>query len=349
MTKGSKIEEAAAAAIAGAALARSVAGLAAPDADAGPPRRPADRGESPTELTAATWKAVAKAVAADVKAHNVSLLAGGVAFYALLALVPAIVAVVSIYGLVADPADISGQLEDATAALPADVGQVLVTQVEQVVSRPRSGLGATAALGIVLALWSASAGMRSLLGALGLAYDQPDGRGFVKLRATALALTAAAVIGLVCNFALVTQAAAIAERWGLGTAGRLAIEVLRWPLLGLLAVVGIGALYRFGPDRRPAAWRWVTPGSVLASLLALAASVGLSIYTSMVDVADGAGPLGAIAVVMLWLMATAFAVLVGAELNAQLERHTTADTTVGEARPSGQRGAVVADELPPAA
>lgn len=302
--------------------------------------------EVPSELTVTAWRDIARRVVAEVKADNVPLLAAGVAFFALLSLFPAIVAVVSIYALVADPAEVTSQVSDLVAGMPPQAGDLVLEQVTSAADGADADLGATAAIGIVLALWSASSGMKWLLSALSLAYDEREQRPFIRLRGTALALTIAAAVAFAANLAVVAGTGALAEALGLEQAGRLAINVLRWPLLGALVIGGLAVLYRYGPDREPAQWRWISVGSVVAAVVAVLASGAFALYTTVASSFDEAyGSVGAVIVLMLWLMATVFAVLLGAEINAEMEHQTAHDTTTGPERPMGERGAVVADEV----
>ncbi|MGN6694146.1 MAG: YihY/virulence factor BrkB family protein [Aquihabitans sp.] len=307
--------------------------------------RHADR---PGQLPAPGWRDIAKRVVAEIRADNVPLLAAGVAFFALLALFPALVAIVSLYGLVADPAEVSRQVRDVTAALPPEARTLLVDQVQEVARQAPRSLGTTAIVGIALALWSASSGMKWLLSALSLAYDEREGRKFVRLRGTALLLTLAATVAFVSNLVLLTAAGGLAEWLGLGSAGETAISILRWPVLAVLIAAGLAVLYRYGPDRDEPKWRWVTWGSALATGVAVLASIGLAAYASISSSMDKTyGSFAGIIVLMLWLMATVFAILLGAEVNAEMEHQTAQDTTVGRRRPIGERQATVADEVAP--
>jgi membrane protein len=307
--------------------------------------RDADR---PAELTRPAWRDIAKRVAKEVKADNVPLLSAGVAFFALLALFPALVAVVSVYGLVAEPSEVTREVGDLTTALPPEARTLIVDQVEDIARKAPSSLGTSAAIGILLALWSASAGMRWLLSALSLAYDETDGRNFVRLRATALVLTIAASLGFVVNLVLMTASGWLARWAGLGSTGELVVGALRWPLLALLIGAGLAVLYRYGPDRDQPEWRWVTWGSAIATAVAVLASVGLAVYSSLTSSFDKTyGSFVGIIILMLWLLMTVFAVLLGAEINAEMEHQTARDTTVGRREPLGERGATVADEVAP--
>jgi membrane protein len=305
--------------------------------------------ESPTEIPAAGWKDITKRTLAEVKADNVPLLSAGVAFYSLLALFPALVAVVSIYGLVANPDEVATQLQSLTKAMPEQAAKLIIDQVTQIASSSSGALGVSVGIGIVAALWSASAGMKWLCSALSLVYDEVEDRKFVKLRATALLLTLGAAVGLVVSIALIAAAPSLAKAIGLGSTGALVIGIVKWPFLLMLVVIGFGLLYRYGPNRDQATLRWVSAGSVAAALIWLVASAGFGVYSAFSSsYSKNYGSFAGIIILMFWLYLTVFAVLFGAELNAEIERQTARDTTVGAARPLGQRDAVVADEVAPA-
>jgi membrane protein len=269
-----------------------------------------------------------------------------VAFFGLLSLFPAIVAVVSLYALVADPDQVTRQVGDLVAGMPPQAGELVVEQVTSAADQADGSLGTSVAIGIALALWSASSGMRWLLSALSLAYDESEDRPFLRLRGTALVLTIAAALAFVVNLGVVAGSGALSRRLGLGEAGQLTVSIARWPLLGALVLGGLAILYRYGPDRDSPQLRWATWGSAVATVVAVLASGAFAAYTSVLGSFDEAyGSFGAIIVLMLWLALTVFAVLLGAEVNAEMERQTAHDTTSGTPEPMGERGAVVADEV----
>ncbi|HEX6425090.1 MAG TPA: YihY/virulence factor BrkB family protein [Acidimicrobiales bacterium] len=314
-----------------------------------PGNRRSDRGRQATEPTGVPprgWKDVLVRVKGQIKSDNVVLLAAGVAFFALLSLVPALVALVSIYGLVADPADIERNIEDSLAAAPEEVRDLVSSQLSSIVDSSSSGLGVGVVVGLVLALWSASSGVKHLIAAVNRAYDEEETRGFLKLRGLALALTLAAIIAMAVAVAgLVVAPAALDDSGGEG-AVRMALLVVRWPLFALLALAALAVVYRYAPDRDAPRWSWVSAGAVIATVLWVVASVGFSIYTSNFgSYNETYGALGAVVVVMLWLLITAFVVIAGAEVNAELERQTYADTTRGRKRPMGERDAYAADTV----
>jgi membrane protein len=291
------------------------------------------------------WKDVVVRVAGEVKADAVSLLAAGVAFFALLALVPTLVALVSIYGLVADPEDIQNTVDDTLNAAPTEVQNLVSSQLDSIVQSSSSSLRLGAVAGLAVALWSASSGMKNPMGALTVAYNESEERTFLRLRGVALGLTLAGIV-LVCLLAAGLVAPNALGDSGATATVRSALLIARWPVAGAIAIVALTLLYRWAPDRRSGRWRWTLPGAVLAAVVWLAASIGFSFYTSNFGTYNETyGALGAIVVVMLWLFISAFAVILGAELNCELERQTAVDSTVGHERPLGVRDAAAADTL----
>lgn len=308
-----------------------------------------DRGrgaESPREVPARGWKDVLVRVMRQVKSDNVPLLAAGVAFFALLALVPSLVALVSVYGLVAEPADIQRNIEDALAAAPTEVQDLVSSQLSSIVESEPSGLRLGVAVGLVLALWSASSGVKHLIGAINVAYDEDEGRGFFKLRGVALGMTLGAILVAAVAIGVFIVLPATLDSGGSEGTARTALLIVRWPLLALIGLAVLAVLYRWAPDRQRARWSWVSPGAVFATVGWIVASVAFSIYTANFgSYNETYGALGAIVVVMLWLFISAYVVIVGAELNAELERQTAVDSTTGPTRPLGEREAYAADTV----
>ena len=289
-------------------------------------------------------------VKAEAKDDQLTFLSGGVAFFALIALVPAMIALVSLFGLVADPADVQRQVNDSLAGAPAEVRDLVQTQLEGITQSSDAGLGVGLVVGLALALWSASAGVANLMGALNTVYDEDETRKFVKRRGLAVALTIGAVVAVAAAFAVVAILPAAVADSSLGTAARWAVSILRWPVLGIGFVLGLAVLYRLAPDRADAGWRWLTPGAIVATVLWLLGSLAFSLYTaSFASSNETYGALGAVVITMLWLQLTALAILLGAEVNAELEHQTVEDSTTGPERPLGQRGAVMADTVGPTA
>lgn len=317
-------------------------------------RRAAEKGrgrqaDKPSQIPADGWKDIAKRVKAEVKDDNVPLLSAGVAFYSLLALFPALVAVVSMYGLVADPQQVGKQLKSFTKAMPSQAADLIITQVRTIAGSSSGALGVTVILGILVALWSASSGMKWLMSALSLIYDEREDRKFVKLRGMALALTVGASLALVISIGLIAAGPSLARALGLGSAGVLAVNILKWPLLMALVIAGLTIVYRYGPNRNTAKWAWVSWGSGIAAVIWLVASAGFAVYASLAgSFSKNYGSFAGIVVLMLWLYLTVLAILIGAEINSEMEHQTGKDTTTGKPEPLGSRNATMADEVAPA-
>ena len=300
----------------------------------------------PSAIPIRGWRDIAIRVKREIKQDYVSLLAAGVAFFALLALVPALVTLVSLYGLVADPADIQRNVDDVLAAAPREVRDLVRSQLSSIVDSSPQGLRFGAIAGLVVALWSASSGMKHLIAAVNRAYDEEETRGFIRLRGLSLTLTIGAALALlVALYALVIAPNSLSDE-GSSNVLRTTLLVVRWPLLAIGAMVGLAIIYRYAPNRDEPRWRWVSPGAVIATLVWLAASVGFTIYSANFGrYNETYGALGAVVVVMLWLYISTFATIAGAELNAELERQTALDTTTGRPEPMGEREAYAADTL----
>jgi membrane protein len=306
-----------------------------------------DRGRGadvPQEIPPKGWMDIAKRTAKEVKQDQVPLLAAGVAFYSLLALFPAIIAGVSIYGLVADPATVRDQIAKLTETLSPETATLVGEQLKQVTSGAGGALGVATILGILTALWSASSGMKALITGVNLAYDETETRKFVKLRGLALLLTLGAMVLVGVALATIVGYPPIADN--LPTVLRWLVAIVRFVILGGLLVVGLAVLYRYAPDRDQPKWSWVSGGSGIATLLWVLATVGFSLYANFFgnyNKTDGA--LAGVIILMFWLFLSAFVVLVGAELNTEMELQTAKDTTAGPTKPMGDRDAHAADHV----
>ena len=306
--------------------------------------------ESPTQLPKAGWKDVASRTIKEVKSDNVPITAAGVAFYGMLALAPTMLALVSIYGLVTSPEESAEQVRGLTSALPGEAARLLVDQLQSITGGNSSQLGVKLAVSLVGLLWTASSGTTALIRGLDIAYDEPEERGFVKLRARALILTVVAILAVALVLGLTLALPAILDAAGFSSVGKTLGLVLRWPLLGLLGLATLAALYRYGPDRDKARWRWVSPGALVATILWVIGSGLFAFYAGRFgSYNETYGTLAGAVVLLLWLYLTALAILIGAELNAELERQTLHDSTVGEPHPLGQRKASSADTVGEAA
>jgi membrane protein len=302
----------------------------------------------PREVPPKGWLDALKRTRRGIRDSNLSIVAAGVAFYAFLALVPALIAVVAIYGLVANPADVKEQITSFTDALPRDARRLLSNQLSSITRKAGSGTGIAALIAIAGALWSASSGIAALNTGLTVANRENETRGPLKRRTLALVLTLFAVAGVLLMLALVVALPSVLDSIGISGIGGTALELARWPLLAGILLVGLAVIMRYGPQRRRPRWRWISPGAVVAVIVGLAASIGFSIYVSLLGNYNKTyGALGAIIIMLLWLYLMAFAVLFGAAMNAELERQTMHDTTAGDEKPMGSRGAEAADTVGP--
>ncbi len=302
--------------------------------------------ETPRDIPAAGWRDVLWRVKDQMSEDNLSLVAAGVAFYGLLAIFPGIAAVVSIYGLVVDPQTVSEQLAATSEVLPQETRGIIEEQLTRVTSSASGALGLGAIVSLLLALWSANKGTQSLISALNIVYDEREKRGFVRLTLISLGLTLAIIVFLIVGLAAIAAMPALFGNLGLPETVRQLASWLRWPVLGLGFVIGLAVLYRYAPSRDEPRWRWVSWGAVLATVLWLVGSALFSWYVSNFgSYNETYGSIGAVAVLMMWLWLSALIVLLGAELNAEMEHQTGRDTTRGADQPMGQRGAYVADTV----
>src|SRR5215218_7670690 len=300
--------------------------------------------DSPQQIPPKGWKDIAKRTAKEVKADQVPLLAAGVAFYGLLALFPAIIAGISIYGLVADPTTVQDQIAKLTQVLSPETATLVGEQLKQVTSGAGGALGLATVVGILTALWSASSGMKAMITGVNLAYDETETRKFVKLRGLALLLTLGAMALLGVALATIVGYPPIADT--LPTALRWLVAILRFVILGGLLVVGLAVLYRYAPDRDQPKWTWVSWGSGIATVAWVLATIGFALYANFFGNYNKTyGALAGVIILMFWLFLSALVVLVGAELNTEMELQTARDTTKGPTRPMGERDAHAADHV----
>ncbi len=299
--------------------------------------------ESPTRLSAEQLKDVAKRVVARLKEDHVSLASAGVAFFGFLAMVPALAAVIAVYGLVADPNEAATRMEELFSSLPSEARALLTKQVSSIAESSSGALSLTLVVSILLSLWAASSGMAHLVEATNLVYRERDGRGFVARRGQALLLTiGAAVVGAAGLAVLTTVLPALSDP--LPASVSWLVNIAGWLFIAALFVVALGVLYRVGPQRDSPDWAWVTPGALVGVAAFVVATLGFSFYVSNFgSYNETYGSLAAVVVLLLWLFISSFVVLLAGEVNAEMELSTTHDTTVGEPEPPGHRGAYVAD------
>lgn len=312
----------------------------------GPHHRRGRDADKPAEIPARGLKDVFWRIVSGVMEDRVTLIAAGVTYYLLLALFPAASVLVSLYGLMADPAAIADRIASLGSVMPADALDIFLNQVRALSAERGATLSAGLVGGLALALWSANNGIKALFDAMNVAYREKEKRSIVRLNLVSLAFTFGAfLIAIVILFSMGVVPAVLNYFW-LDRWAELIIRVARWPIMMVFVGFGIMALYRFGPSREPAKVRWLTWGAVFSTLLWFAASLGVSFYLSNIANYNATyGTLGALIGFMVWTWISAIIVIVGAEINAELEHQTTRDSTTGTPRPMGERGAYMADTL----
>lgn len=301
--------------------------------------------EKPTQIPAKGWKDICWRAFKEFREDQVTTVSQSIAFSGMLALFPALAAFVSIYGLFADVETARQQLAALTGIVPAGAATFIGEQMIRIAAQQQATLGTTFVISLVLSIWSANGGMKAMFGGLNVAYDETERRGFFKLNAITLLFTFGAVLFLALAMAAVIAVPVILHLLRLDGAAQ-ALALLRWPVLLAVTMAFLAALYRYGPSREKARWRWVSLGSAVASILWLVASMGFSWYLSnFADYNATYGSLGTVFGFMMWIWLSTVVVLLGAEINAEAERQTLKDSTTGPEAPMGQRGALAADTV----
>lgn len=300
----------------------------------------------PSEIPSRGWWDVMTRVKHQIAEDHLSIIAAGAALYGFLAVFPGLAALISIYGLITDPASLQKHMTGIERLLPGEAAGIINDQLAEIAKGQESTLGWGLVAGTLIALWSASKGMKSLVESMNIAYDEDEKRGFVKLNAAAILLTVSAILLVIFFLGLIVGVPAVLANVELGTAVENVISWARWPLTALCIIVSLAVLYRYGPSREKPQWRWVSWGAVAATALWVAGSALFSLYVSNFGNYNATyGSLAAIVILITWLLLGAFSILLGAEINAELERQTAVDTTVDEPQPMGRRGAYAADTL----
>jgi membrane protein len=314
------------------------------------PVEPGDRGRdaaTPAEIPRAGLLDVAARVWKQLGTDNVSLLAAGVGLFALLAAFPALAAVVSIYGLFSAPEDIARQLATLQGLVPQEALRVFTTQLQAMAhDAPARTVGIGVIVTLVIALWSARKGVVAIMSACNVAYGESERRSWLRQTAVSLLFTFGAVVYFIITLGVGAALPFVLK--ALFGAGALTefLSLLRWPLLWAFVVLALAVTYRFAPARTPARWRWVSWGALIAASLWVVGGILFEVYLrNLGNFGNTYGALGGVIVLLLWLYLTGYIVILGAEINAELEHQTRRDTTVGPEAPMGRRGAYVADTL----
>ncbi len=302
----------------------------------------------PAEIAWRGWWDVIWRVQAQLDADNVSIVAGGLALFALLAVFPSLAAAVAIYGLVASPEQIAAQMQSFSNMLPPATLEILQNQLQNLIAQRSQTLSMGVIIGILVAMWSARKGMVALITAVNVAYNEHDRRSFLQRLVLSFTFTVCGVLGFVVMVLVGVAVPLVLAFIPLGTATQWVLLGVRWLLLWIIAVFALSALYRFAPHRTRPRWEWVNAGSVIAATLWLLGGIAFAIYVRNFDSFGQAyGAIGGVVVMLMWFYVSAYVVILGAEINSELERQTVHDTTVGPIKPIGKRGAFSADTVGP--
>jgi membrane protein len=311
-----------------------VAGQAA-DRDGGSHGR---RAETPTQVPPAGWRDVLIRVFHGISEDRITTISGGVTFFVLLALFPGLAGLVFLYGLFADTSTIAQHLNSLAGILPEGGMQILRDELQQLTLQPLQKLGFATAASLAISLWSANGGIKAMFEGLNAVYEEPEKRSFIKLNAISLALTLGALVFVIASLLTITIGPKLLFFFGFPGIGEIVLFA-RWPVLLCVASLMIAVIYRFGPSREPR-WRWISPGSIFAAVTWIAASLLFSWYTAHFGSYNKTyGSLGAAVGFMTWIWISTMVILVGAKINAELERQTAVDTTIGNPAPQGELGA----------
>ena len=301
---------------------------------------------SPWQIPWAGWKDILWRTYGQIGDDRLLAVAAGVVFYGLLAIFPAVTAFVSLYGLFAKASTISDHLSLAAGVIPSGGVEIIQEQINRITAKGDARLSLAFAFSLGLALWSANAGMKAVIDALNVTYNEKEKRGFIKLNLISLALTVGAILSLLVALGSIVVLPLILSSFGLGGWTEILLRFLRWPVLICLVVFGLAVLYRFGPSRELPRWEWLSVGSVTAATAWLVGSALLSWYLANFANYDATyGSLGAAIGMMIWMWMSSIVILVGAELNSEIEHQTAQDSTTGHEKPLGQRGAAMADTV----
>lgn len=307
-----------------------------------------DRGRTaptPLQIPARGWLDILARVARRIMPSQLGLIAAGVAFYALLAVFPTLAALLALAGLFTEPSDVVEQLQSIAALLPDDAALILLNQAQMVAGSSEDGLSLTLFLGVGFAIYLATRATTSMIHGLNVAYEEVERRSFLKFWGTVIILTAGLLFGAVLLLTLLVVLPAALRFIPLDLETEAWIDLARWFLIAIVVIAGLAMFYHWGPSRRRARWSWLTPGAAVAGMLWFAGSFGFTLYVANFgNYNQTFGSLGGVIILLTWLWLSAFIVLMGALLDAEIEAQTRIDSTIGPDRPMGERGAIKADK-----
>lgn len=302
------------------------------------------RAAGPSGILRSEWNGIFWSIYQNVSDHRIVAIAAGVTFYALLAIFPGIAALVALYGLFADPSTISKHLTGLSSFLPAGAIDVIGGQLQRLTEQGNTKLGFTFLLSLAISIWSANAGVKALFDAVNIVYNEPEKRSFIKLNAVSLAFTCGALLFMLLALVALVVLPLMVDYLGLADAAQWGVAPGKWPVLLLAIAVAVAMIYRYGPSRETAQWRWLTWGSALAAIGWVVVSLLFSWYAAHFGSYNKTyGSLGAVIGFMTWMWLSSIVILLGAELNAVMEHHTACDTTGGSRASKGVRRARMED------
>jgi membrane protein len=316
------------------------------DRDVVAPDAPGRGATTPSDIPPRGWWQILRRTGHAIMQDGLLAQAAAMTFYSLLALFPALAMLVSLYGLIADPHTLSASINGIKGVVPGGGVQIITGQLQSLADSPHKALGLGLLIGFATSLWSATSGIKALFSALNVAYNENETRSFIRLTVIAMVFTLGSILFLLLALGGVVVLPAVLTLLGIGAETKLLLDLLRWPVLLLSVGIFLSLVYRYGPCRAHARWRWVTWGSAAATIGWLIVSLGFSYYTAHFGSYNKTyGTLGAAVGFMTWLWLSATVVLAGAELDAEMEHQTAQDTTDGPSRPLGARGATAADRV----
>lgn len=302
--------------------------------------------EKPKQIPKKGWKDIGLRVKDQLIKDHIPIVSAGIGFFFFLAIFPAIAATLSIYGLLMNPAEVSQQMNQLADVLPGQAHQIISDILERQSEKSGTSLGWSLVLSILFSLWTANIGTRAVFQGLNITYNQKDKRGFIKTSGVTLLFTIGGIIIGFLAIAIVVAFPALIDRIGLPSNLEIMIQLLRWPILALIFMLSLSVVYKVAPYRTSPKFRWSSWGAVVATLLWLIGSLLFNLYVSNFSTFDSTyGSFAAVIILMLWFFLTAFIILLGAEINAEMEHQTSKDTTTGKDKPMGERGAYHADHV----
>ena len=299
---------------------------------------------SPSEISWRGWWDITRRVISNVNRHDISLLAAGVALFMMLSIFPALNVAVSLFGLFSSPVNIISQVEPLRQLLPEQAFEIFTDQLTELADAGGAAFNLTLVVSLLVWLWVSRKGAMALIKACNIIYNEYEKRPFWNLLLVSLLFTGVGIFSVVVLALLAILMPIVLGFIPLGETLETLLRTLRWPILAMILILVLECVYRFAPNRRNAKWRWVSVGAMIATLLWLLASFGFTVYVqNFSNYNETYGAIGSVIVLIFWFYISAFVVLLGAEINAEMEHQTEVDSTVGKDKPMGQRGAYVAD------